>query len=549
MDKQLFELVHDQIPKMNDRIVEGFAVDQMRYVEQHVDRIFRTAAADFPPELQYKGYRRCTPQEEYAEITKKQSTPTVQELAPSDIYMVKYLFSFQGEDLEPKYLYLPFVTDAGIIRIHGSSFQVAPVLADKAISVGPDSIFIPLNRDRLTFERETQHFYRNGERESVYVVWSEIYHIKAADKKLVNKALVRGNTCLTHYLFAKYGVYQTFALFANTEIAIGDENVINAENYPTDKWAICSSIAMKPKGVKGRMYVSTDLRIAVPLENYNQTTKALVGGFFYVVDRFPQRVRAEYVDIHHADYIGGEGELRMWRILIGHLLWGGNGNEGLLSDNVDTHLRSLDSYLDKEAKDYLRDDDIYCEDLYQLFMYIIENFSPMVTNSMSKVSSMYDKRLMVLRYVLRDLTHAINRFMFKVTSFKPRTRPLTKHDVTTMMRHTLKPMLITGINRGHGEVTSVSSPGDNKYFKFTSRLVQQVDSSGTSTKSKSAASDPSKLAHVSIAEIASMSTMTKSEPTGRDKINPFVHIDQDGLVKRDPEKIPLLDQVQAMIQR
>lgn len=541
MDKKLFDLVEAQTPKMNPIVVNGVAVDQMRLVEDHIHRIFKTAAADFPPELQYAGYRRCTPQEEFNELTKKQNAQTAYELAPSDMYMVKYLFTFQGEELEPRYIYLPFVNDAGIIRIRGSQFQIAPVLADKAISIGPDFIFIPLNRDKLTFQRQTQHFYRNGERETVFVVWSEIYHLKAKDKKLVSKAAVRGQTSLVHYLFAKYGVHQTFAVFANTNIEVGDEKTITPEAYPADKWVICSSTAMKPRGVKERMYVASDLRVAVPLENYDQTVKSLIGGLFYIVDHFPQRVLPEY--------IGQEGEERLWRVLMGHLLWGGGGNEGLLADNVEAHLRSLDGYLDKEAKDYLRDDDIYCEDLYQLFMYIIENFSPMVTQSMSQVASMYDKRLMVLRYVLKDLTNAINKFMFRVTSFKPRTRPLTKNDVVQMMRHTLKPTLVMGINRGHGEVASVASPGDNKYFKFTSRLVLQVDSSGTKSKSKATSSDPSKFLHSSIAEVASFNTMTKSEPTGRDKINPFVHVSPDGLIVRDPAKVELLDSVQRKIQR
>ncbi len=542
MDKQLFDLVAEHTPRMNDMVVDGWAVHEMKSVEAHVDRIFRTAAEDFPPELRYLGYQRCTPYEEFNEITKKQSSQASHELARSDLYLVKYRFSFQGEELEPRYLYLPFVSDAGTIYIRGSEFAIAPVLADKAISVGTDSIFIPLNRDKLTFERLTYSFLANGVDETVFVVWSEIYHRKTAAKAQAAKSMVRGRTTLAHYLFAKYGLHRTFAMFADAAVVVGNEQTVTAENYPPHQWKICASRQFKPKGVRDRMYVSSDLRIAIPADKYNLITSSLIGGLFYIVDLFPQRVLP--------DYIGQEGEERLWKTLMGLLLFGSGGNEGRLVDDVDRHLASLDNYLDNESKSYLLDDDVVVDDLYQLLMYVIENFSSKVTQATSQVASMYDKRLMVRRYVLKDITNGINKFMFKVSSPKPRQRPLGKNDIVQMMRHSLKPTLVTAINRSaHGEVSSVAVPGDNKYFKVTSRVVPQVDSSGAKAKTKATSSDPAKLLHASIAEVGSFSTMSKSEPTGRDKINPHVKLAPDGLVLRDPDKIDLLDAVQRKIQR
>lgn len=536
MDKKLFDLVEAGTPKFNDLVVEGLAVQQMRHVESYVDRIMKTAEADFPPSLRYLGCRRCTPQEEFAEVTKRFNNQSTFELARSDLYMVKYFFSFEGEELEPRFLYLPFVGDAGIITIRGSVFSIAPVLADKAISVGADSIFIPLNRDKLTFERQIQHFFINGQRETVYVVWSQIHHLKAKAQRLANKSAVRGRTTLPHYLFAKYGVTRTFQEFTNTKVVVGTDVDVTPELYPETDWVICSSTQMKPRGVRDKMYVASNVRLAIPRKNYNLTTASLIGGFFYVVDHFPQRIEPEFID-----------ETRLWMVLMGHLLFGSGGNEGKLAEDVGAHLRSLDGYLDSEAKAYLKDDGVHCEDLYALLMHIIETFSQRVTASTSQVASMYEKRLMVLRYVLKDLTSAINTFMFKVTSFKKKV--LTKNDVLALMRHTLKSTVAMGINRMHGEVNSVSCPGDSKYFKVTSQVILQTDSSGGRGKSKTTASDPSKYLHASIAEVGSFNTMGKSEPTGRNKINPYVCIQSDGLIVRDPRKIEILDHTQRRIQR
>lgn len=535
MDKKLFDLVAGCTPRFNDSIVNGLALTHMRSVEGYIDRIMRTAEKDFPPELRYLGYKRCTPHEEHAEVTRRLNNQSTFELARSDLFLVKYFFSFNGEDLDPVYLYLPFVTDAGIITLRGSTFSISPVLADKAISVGTDSIFIPLNRDKLTFERQIHLFYRNGERETAYVIWSQIYHLSAKDKRIANKSQVRGRTTLVHYLLAKYGLDGMFAM-ANAQVVVGPPEDVNPEKYPTSEWVICHSTQMKPRGVRDKYYTASNIRLAIRKESYNLTTAGMIAGFFYIVDHFPEYVKPEDVN-----------ETRLWRVLMGQLLWGAGGNFGKLYEDVSAHLRSLDGYLDGEAKSYLREDGVNCENLYDLLYEIIDTFSHRLTQSNTQVASMYDKRLMVLRYALKDITNAINKFMFKVTTTKK--KPLTKTDVIKHMKRVLKPNLAMSINRDHGEVSSVSCPGDNKYFKVTSQVTLQADSSGGRGKSKTTAGDPSKFLHSSIAEVGSYNTMGKSEPTGRNKVNPCVRTDADGLIVRDPEKVEVLDRVQRVIQR
>lgn len=535
MDNYLSALIHDSLPKFNDRIVNGMAVQELKYVEPYVHRIIQTAAMDFPPGLTYEGYRRCTPQEEVAEITRRSSNQSTHDLAPSYVYMVKFFFKFNGEDLDARPMYMPYVTDGGLMMLRGSTFAISPVLADKAISVGPDNIFVPLNRDKLTFQRLFHHYLRNGERETIYVVWAAMHH-KSKAKGGAGRFAVRAKTALAHYLFAKFGLTHTFQRFANAEVVAGDESVVNEKTYPPEQWTICGSSRMKPKGVRDRFYRSTNIRLAVRNEQFNRVTSDLIGGFFYVVDHFPDRFEAEYLD-----------ETRLWIVTLGHLLFGSESNEGKLAEEVMSHLRSLDGYVDNEARSYLRSDGVYCEDLYDLLMHIIETFNQRVTHSGQQVASMWDKRLMVLRYVLKDVTTSINKFMFAVSG--PKKKPLNKAEINMLLKKYLKTNKIMSISMMHGEVSSVSSPGDNKFFKVTCTLIPQTDSSGGRGKSKAEASDPGKLFDVSLAECGSYSTPTKSEPTGRNRINPFIHVHEDGLIVRDPNKRELLDSVARITKR
>lgn len=538
MDKMLFNLIAEQTPRFNDLVVDGLATKHMRNVEAYVDRIWRTAAKDFPPQLEYLGMRRCTPREQFAEHTKKHSGPSTVEFARSYMYMVKIFLRFEGKDLEPRHLYLPFVSDAGIIEIRGSTFAIAPVLADKAISVGQNSIFIPLNRDQLTFYRELHTFMRDGVREATYPVWSKMHHkagkpIKGAPRA---KSFIRGKTTLGHYLFAKFGLQQTFAIFCNTDVTVDTVENMTPDRFPPEEYVICTSTRMIPRTVRDKYYVGSNLALAIPREDYNLTTSSLIGAFFYVVDHFPARVEPDFVN-----------DTLLWQVLLGHLLFGGGGNEGALAKEVQDHLKTLDGYVDSEARGYLQDDGLECEDLYQLLMHIIETFSHRITQSSNQLASMYDKRLVVMRYVMKDVRLAINTLMFKVSGFKKKV--LTEKDVSKLLRQTIKPQLSMSINRNHGEVSSVSCAGDNKYFKITSRCVQQVESSGGRGQTRVTADDPTKFLHSSIAEVGSINTMGKSEPTGRDKINPCVHVREGGLIERNPILRELLDGVQSKIQR
>lgn len=537
MDRKLFAHIEGHCPKFNPLVADGLACKQLEYVEQYIDRIIRCAEPGFPDGLRYVRYARCTPAEEHAVVTAKRNNRQSYELSRSDIYLVKYIFEFKGEELKPRYLYLPFVSDAGLITLLGSTFSISPVLADTAISVGVDSIFIPLNRDKLTFKRLTHHYQIDHVRETAYVVWSSIYHAPKGSRNSPAKRRTI-DVCATniHYMFCKYGLTRTFAEFANADVVVGMDEV-NPQTYPPDQWKICESVKIKPRGVKGKFYKGTDIRLAIRNEHYNLTTASMIASFFYVADHFPERMLPEYVD-----------DERFWKTLMGHVIFATNESEGKMVLNVEAHMTSLDGYIDGMVREWLREDGVLVTDIYQLFMHIVETFSARVTQSGSSVASMYGKRLTVLRYVLLDIIKAIFGMMFALQ--KHQKKGLTKTEIVNIMNQELKPELIIRINRRHGEVASISSPSDNKVFKITSNVVLQTNSTGGNrSKAKATVVDPSKNLHASIPEVGQYNNLPKSEPSGRSRINPFVMLGPDGSIERDPKKMELLDRIQEQIQR
>ena len=541
MDNDLFNLLDTYFPPFNESICEGIAIEHMAKVESYINNVIKCAEPGFPEGLRYEYPQRCTPKEAYAFATrngsKNNSNKRSFELAESNIYLMKYYFSFNGEMLPPKYLYLPYVTDGGMISIRGARFCISPVLTDKAISVGPDSLFIPLTRAKLTFNRILHHFIINGMTTSAYIVYSTVYNRSQKNIRLNGKPTVQANHTLMHYLFCKYGVIKTFKYFAGADVVIGKPDDITVAKYPRDQWVICQSTGLKPHGLKDRYYVSTQLRLALPAEQYNQVVASMIGGFFYVVDHFPQRIEPQYLD--------GDGELHLWRVLLGHVIWGSNVSEGKLAEDANAHMESLDEYVDEMAREILREENIHAADLYQLFMYIIENMSELILTGSTDVGSMYNKRLTVLRYVLSNLIGAIFQFMFKLRSNTK--KQLTKEDIITAMNR-INSDTIVQINKNHGEVTTVSSPGDNKFFKITSKIVLQANSAGKSA-SKGSLNDQSMLLHSSILEIGSFGNLPKSDPTGRSVANGHLICDEAGNIHRNPDLKDVIDNVQRLINR
>lgn len=540
MDRVLFDAIDDQMPKFNPLIVDGLAVTQLEYCEAYIDKIFQSVSTCFPAGLKYEGYMRVTPQEEYNVITDKRGTKRYFDIARSDMYLLKYLFSFQGKPLYPRYIYLPFVNDAGILTIRGSKWMVMPVLSDRVLSVEYNSIFVVLNCAKLKFERSVQHYIANRSVETVNIIWSAV-HNEYRKKKGRDKATLDAFTTLAHYLFCKYGVVETFKKYANADIVIGEDD-ISEENYPSDKWVVCSTVGNKPAKMKEKYYIPTKIKIAIPVNRYNQVTKSLIGGLFYVLEHFPDRFTAK-------DFNQVDDEKILWKILLGHLIFAAGSSEGELYNKVEEHFISLDEYVDAMDKIGMEEDGISVDDIYQLFIHIIETMPDRLLNAGNSVSSMYGKQLTVLRYLLYNIRSNIVRVRFSLNKSKAK-RPLTAEEIIKIMNKELPREMIASINKEHGEVTSISCPGDNKIFKVTSNITMQTKS-GTNAKGRNRGkvNDLSKILHSSIAEVGSFVNLPQSDPTGRSRVNPYLQLAPDGSILRNEKFIKILDDVQMKIER
>lgn len=546
MDSDFFSYSHSKrAPVFNEDVVKGLATIDVKDAKPYVDNIINCGVSQYPEGFEYLGSERCNPLEEYNVITKSRSGPNrVFDLARNSVYLVKYMFRNNGVDLDPVYMYLPYVRQAGMLYVSGKQFSVSPVMGDIAFSVSENDVFIRMPRAPVTFNRSMAYLVIDGIRTSEYVVWAPLHN--KGGKKSKNKSntiyLGRVQSTLAHYLFCKYGFYETFEKYTNAQPVVVKEQDFDPKMYPAEDYVVCTSSKNKPLGLRGRRIyheIATDLMVIIKREHFTPLVKSLVAGFYYVIDHFPDH-------IEDPSWIADPDQ---WKVFMGYIQWGDEPSRGRLVDDVDTHLKSLDGYVDHEVKKTLMEVEVYCDDLYDLMVHILLNMRDMLEQNATRVASLYNKRLEVLRYLLRNINNSMFEFLFKITSNSKKV--LTNKDYQDILRTYFKPRLIHGITTGseHPEVSSVSNPSDNMFFKITSVVVQQSDMHGRGKSQETKPIGPTMFLDSSYAEVAGFAVLPKSNPIGNSRLNPCVKLGAHHTVLRKEKFIPLLDGVQRLIQR
>lgn len=541
MDQELILRIRAITPKFNPSVANGLAVEHMMTLNPetgvnntmaYVDRLIQINKELFPDGLVYEGSQICNPNKQYEEVTREYNSKRIANIARSDTYLVKYQFSYRNEMLIPRYILLPYVRDGGLITLNGATYNIAPVLTDVGFSVLRGSIFIPFRRTKLTFNREPYHFFANNRREIVYVIWSMIHNEMGHRKRTDLDSRRYIHSSIAHYFFCKYGVTQTFKLYAGVDVKIGLRANLDIPEYGRENFILFESSHLKGRHPAG------DICLLYPKDQDSEFARMLVGGFFYVMDSFPNRFREpEYAD--HVDH---------WRLLLGNLVFGDFEHAGKLLENIETHMHSFDNSLDEITREELRGRQLYVTSIWDLMHKILTDLSHHFYQTSSDEASMYSKRLMILRYVMEEFNSAISLFGYAFQS--RRDKDWTVTELNDALKRSFKlNTCIKKLTSEHGELDTVSYPGDNKIFRITSMLVPQDKARRSHGYGKGLIADASRLLHASIAEVGQFNNQPKNNPDGRSRINPCVTTEIDGTIHRRPEREELIETTQKRFSR
>ncbi len=550
MDNFWMEHVKQTTPRMNPDIANGLAVKMMPKALEHLDAVTRSVAKDFIPGLRYIGFELCTPEEELRKVNPKKNDKYVIETAKSSLYLTKLKLAYTDpkavdvrtgklanveEELDPCYIYVPYVGPAGRMYLSGAQYFLSPILADVVLSFEKDCIFLNLLRAKFGI-RDIRHIVlKNGIHEEHKILWSNIYHVD--DSEIIDKIETRPESTLVNYLFCYKGLFNTFKDYAGCTPIIGTKD-INEDNYPQSDYVIYESAKQKLKGSKYQIF--TPYKVAIKKSELNTSVEGFVAALFYLIDHFPDEFRQ----------IEWLNDSRKWRLILGRIIFGKSRNAGTILEAIDDHFKSLDQYLDTIVKYKLESINIFVDNIYDFFAHAVHNYKEWSFKSKENLNSIYEKELSVLHYTLSEIVNSINTFYFKLKSTYKTSdkRPLTKEDINKIVRSVIKPKRIFAIKDSPSGLSNMAYPGDNMFMKITSNVIPQKSLSKTGNDEIDIG-DPVNFLHESFMAIGSHLNLPKSSPIGYRTLSPYTMLDKDNKFIIDPEEKKYLDNVHEIIRR
>lgn len=549
MNPLLIERIKEDTPHIDERIGLGLSYHDNPNIPLYVDRLFRINSKRFPKKLKYLGCEKVPPKEGYQYMTRISNNNTRKyDINKNDIRLYAFNFDFDGQPIR-KYIYLPFIRRHGFMWMNGVKYMVAPVMADGIITIKPTEIFVKLIKIKLWFERiRSVNIFVDGVSE-----YTSIYHSKIHNKKDTGRTdnFIKMKCTLVHYLCCKFGMTKTLEMFG---FKPGSVQMLNEDDfetaadlsnqYPTEDWVIVKSNGRKPPhSYLYPYYEPTKMFFAVRRHEWEtiRSAKTVIGTLIYVLSHYTRynRMNPDIVDNTEA-----------WRSMMGEAICSTSDHASIIQDNIDKHMVSLDGYVDDMTiDDFERIGLGHIDSIYKLFVYIVENFIDLTSeiSQISKSNTLYGKQLQICQFLLFDLTKAINNAYFNLSTLRleedRNPNVPVKYEAVRKAIESIRAEVVMQI-KNHTEIIVVDDPADLPILKMGRIVIPQEKSDKARTSNTQFnVEDPSVALHESLLECGAAFDMSKADPSGRSRLNPYVTITDDYTIVPNPD---LADKIEAV---
>lgn len=507
-------IIKHSLPSRNPAI-KGFVRRELDKASALISSIWKECAEPTLPDcIKYVGYQRCDPETSAKVLTEHNSSKKRVELSRSDVCVYAYDFDLTEPDGKVvrvrSYLTLPHCfSDSNDLVIKGTSKTISPVISDIVFSRVNAGIFVPFTRDRLTFQKIDYIYQINGQTTNDLITYCNIHHYcKSPNNKSANKP----KTTMGTYLFARWGFYETFERY----LGITEKDLLMFNSKDTaetalsderDDWDVYNSYGYPNKKTRG--YVPCTTTLALRKSKTSDTARLLLASFFYIADICPE-------DFNNIEWIKTKDH---WIRTLGDIIHKDEPNASKIHKSTEDHLESLDQYLDGDMEKKLQQRDLYYTNFYDFMIYMIDNMGTLLRDL--DPASLDNKKLSCLDYVLLDVIKSIFQFTYSVK----KTNNLDKKTVSQRISKFVSRDVATNFNK-HGEVSSMSYPGDCLYYKLTTSLVSQTQATSKASRSKLGLGDPSRNLDANMLGKTSPLAQTKPIPEGISKLSIWSTVDE-----------------------
>lgn len=460
--------------------MDGTAKEVLKTIPRFLDDIFKSSIKSLSPgiELTYTGFRYMSPKEEFTRMLAGESNKTIYDLAVSDLYMVEYIFDYEGTPIK-RQLYLPFAGDGNLIRISNTSYVVVPVLSDTVISPSYKEVFVRLLKDKLIFRGTAIVIVVNEEKIAGQVIHSNIIKTSALNNKdNIGKPL----TAMTLYLLCEYGLKESVRKYLKTDKYFVTDRELTLEER--DMYNVYESSKQKPrKLITTAAYSGHDVKFCIH-KSVERTAfmDNFVFGFIYLLDIFPLKaedclgvLNGRYINDLHVPTTVYKEKL-FWRMMLGRITFKGNYSIERIVMDVNEHFDTLQGYVDNLVKTKLAENDIAVDNFFDLIVVIMENFNIWLLNNKEYNSDIANRYIDILYYMLYEIIVGFNRIILNANKRATKKR-LSSREINKIFSNELSPRKIFSLVKSSAMNLCISPAdytSDIKYPKNTSPLEDQL---------------------------------------------------------------------------
>jgi hypothetical protein len=531
MNKFLTDVIDATSPKFNTNVVNGTAKGILKDIPEFLNDIIMSHMKSLSPkvDLKYVGYRRMTPLEEFRKMFVNENNKSTFDLANSDLYMVEYIFEYNGRQIS-RPLYLPFCDRGNLIKISNTNYVITPVLSDTVISPSHKEVFVRLLKDKLTFRSSSRNFVVNGERIPGQIVHTKI--VKVNNNQLTDK-IGKPLTAVSLYLLGEYGFRETMNRYCGTEQWIVTED--NVDNY-REEYNVFESTKQKPRSLKEHGYQGHNVKICIH-NNVKMTPflENFIYGLIYTLDILPDNADDAVSVINGVDV---ENEKLFWRILLGRVTYKNSYSVDRLVEDINDHFDTLQGYLDTLIQNKLKENGIMVNNFFDLLVEILDRYNVWLLNSKEYNSDISNRYIDIHYYILYDIIVGFNRVILNINR-RIMKKEISEKEINKIFANELSPRKIFSLVKSQAMNLSImlaDYSGDIIYPKTTAPLEDQSRGNGVKRGTKSQFPDATKTLKGHDLALGSLLFLTKTAPSPRFRSNLYLDYDlQTGRLIIDDE--------------
>lgn len=501
MDK-IIRAVKQQLPRFNDYLLKDFRRDQIEQAIDFMGTIFGEAIKLFKGEIKYIGHQVMTAEERVAHELDNKITGGMVNIRDCEWVSVVYKFEYRNHVYTVP-IYLPYLHNDFIV-INNTKYAVQLAISEKVFTQINNGITAKVVRSPI-------NFWRNRVFQMESVTSGEIAFESIVTVKIHNKSTRRKKNCIhptvIHYLLCKYGLDRTLELFGMRREDV--EIVEHIDKRDIDLYEYYA--AQKVSKNRAPLYMKVKKEIL-------KDTKKLrcIASILYLLTYFKK---------HTVDALY-DPDAAIFKIMLGKIIHGEHITDPMAINHIESHMLSLDSYLDPITQARLQEMGISLSNIYDLLIYVFSNIDKMMLDHAH--SDLYDKRIDVLDNLL--VATIVQKIYHRFYNFEARSSKYNEKIVRSLLRisgQQVRKIYTSAIVR-----MNPSRYNDNWLISIGIKKVRQ---NNVKSANNNLIGAPEHRYHPSFAVVESAIAFSASNPGSTGSINPYLEIDEHGFIVRNEE--------------